>query len=124
MDRVVHFEVPFGDGDRARSFYQEAFGWQLGSIPGLDYTIATTAPTDDNGRPSEPGAINGGMFAREAPFQGPVLVLGVDNIDESLAKIEKSGGKTAIPRQPVGDMGYCAYFHDTEGNLLGLWENA
>ena len=25
--RVVHFEIPFDDGDRARAFYQEAFGW-------------------------------------------------------------------------------------------------
>ena len=24
--RVVHFEVPFSDGDRARAFYAEAFG--------------------------------------------------------------------------------------------------
>ena len=30
--RVVHFEVPFDDGDRARSFYKEAFGWQLMEI--------------------------------------------------------------------------------------------
>jgi predicted enzyme related to lactoylglutathione lyase len=27
--RVVHFEIPFDDGDRARAFYREAFGWQL-----------------------------------------------------------------------------------------------
>ena len=37
--RVVHFEVPFDDGDRARSFYKEAFGWQvmfvIGAVPGL-----------------------------------------------------------------------------------------
>jgi predicted enzyme related to lactoylglutathione lyase len=24
----------------------------------------------------------------------------------------------------VGDMGFAAYFTDTEGNLMGLWENA
>jgi predicted enzyme related to lactoylglutathione lyase len=27
--RVVHFEVPFDDGDRARAFYQNAFGWDI-----------------------------------------------------------------------------------------------
>ena len=31
--RVVHFEVPFDDGDRARSVYKEAFGWQLQTMP-------------------------------------------------------------------------------------------
>ncbi|GAA0510805.1 glyoxalase [Paractinoplanes deccanensis] len=124
MDKVVHFEVPFEDGDRARTFYREAFGWQLGSVPGMEYTMATTTDTDDQGRPTEPGAINGGMFAREQPFTGPVLIMGVDDIDDKLAQIEKAGGTVAVPRQPVGDMGYCAYFHDTEGNLLGIWQNA
>ena len=42
--RVVHFEIPFDDGDRARSFYAEAFGWELAKLPELDYTIATTGP--------------------------------------------------------------------------------
>ena len=27
--RVVHFEVPFDDAERARSFYQEVFDWQI-----------------------------------------------------------------------------------------------
>ena len=27
--RIVHFEIPFDDGDRARSFYKDAFGWKL-----------------------------------------------------------------------------------------------
>ena len=124
MDKVVHFEVPFDDGDRARAFYRDAFGWELGTLPGMPYTLATTTPTDDSGRPTEPGAINGGMFAREAPFTGPILVMGVDSIDESLAKIEKSGGVTVVPREAVGDMGFSAYFKDPEGNLLGLWETA
>jgi predicted enzyme related to lactoylglutathione lyase len=27
-------------------------------------------------------------------------------------------------RQEVGDMGYAAYFKDTEGNTMGMWQNA
>lgn len=29
-----------------------------------------------------------------------------------------------LARQPVGDMGFVAYFRDPEGNIVGLWENA
>ena len=36
----------------------------------------------------------------------------------------RHGGDVALGRQPVGDMGFTAYFTDTEGNLVGLWENA
>ena len=123
MDKVIHFEVPFEDGRRATTFYAEAFGWQLNSMPGYQYSLATTTPTDEQGRPTE-GGINGGMLARQGPITAPVITIGVDSIDDALARIEKLGGQVAIGRSPVGTMGFSAYFHDTEGNLIGLWESA
>jgi predicted enzyme related to lactoylglutathione lyase len=86
--------------------------------------MVTTSATDEQGRPTEPGAINGGMLERQGPITAPVITIGVENLDDALAQVEKLGGKVAIGRQPVGDMGYSAYFHDTEGNLIGLWQNA
>ncbi|GID27340.1 VOC family protein [Paractinoplanes brasiliensis] len=124
MNRVIHFEIPFDDGERATTFYREAFGWHLNSMPNYQYTLVTTTATDDQGRPSEPGGINGGMLSRQGPITAPVLTIEVDSIDEAAATIEKLGGKLAIGRQPVGTMGFSAYFHDTEGNLIGLWETA
>jgi predicted enzyme related to lactoylglutathione lyase len=123
MDKVIHFEVPFDDGERATAFYREAFGWDLNSMPGFQYTTVTTTPANEQGRPAEPGAINGGMLRRQGPITAPVITVGVASIDDALARVEKLGGKVAIGRQPVGTMGFSAYFHDTEGNLIGLWEN-
>src|SRR4051794_33896119 len=40
---------PYDDGDRARGFYSEAFGWQLQSMPGMDYTLVSSGPSGDNG---------------------------------------------------------------------------
>ncbi|MGI8717978.1 MAG: VOC family protein, partial [Lapillicoccus sp.] len=37
--RVVHFEIPHDDAERARSFYREAFGWDVQSLPDMGYTI-------------------------------------------------------------------------------------
>jgi predicted enzyme related to lactoylglutathione lyase len=124
MDKVVHFEVPFDDADRAHTFYREAFGWQLQGMPGMGYTMVTTTPTDGTGRPNETGGINGGMLAKQGPITAPVITVGVEDLDASLALVEKLGGKVAIGRMPVGDMGFSAYVHDTEGNLIGLWQNA
>jgi uncharacterized protein len=122
--RIVHFEIPFDDGDRARGFYQEAFGWNVQQVPEMDYTMALSGPTTEEGMPSEPGYINGGMFGRgDSPATTPVLTVDVDSIDASLEKIEKLGGSTLLARQAVGDMGFIAYFRDTEGNVLGLWES-
>ena len=123
--RVVHFEVPFEDQERASSFYSEVFGWQLQSLPEMSYVMVTTGPTaPQGGGPEEPGFVNGGMLARNAPIGGPVLVIEVDDIDEALAQVEDRGGTTVQAKVAVGDMGFSAYFKDTEGNLMGLWASA
>jgi predicted enzyme related to lactoylglutathione lyase len=123
-DRVVHFEVPFDDGNRARNFYKEIFGWQVMEMPEMNYTMVGTGPSGDNG-PTEPGYINGGMTAKDTlPSSGPVVTIGVDDIDATLIKIEETGGARLGEKVPVGEMGFAAYFRDTEGNVLGLWQNA
>jgi predicted enzyme related to lactoylglutathione lyase len=122
--RVVHFEIPFDDGDRARGFYKELFGWQVQAMPELDYTIVSTGPSGDEG-PTEPGYIGGGMISRrQAASAGPVVVVDVDSIDSTLERISGLGGSTVVGRTPVGDMGFAAYFTDPEGNVIGLWETA
>ena len=124
--KVVHFEIPFDDGDRARTFYREAFGWQVTTLPDMDYTMVTTGPSDPEKGPTEPGFINGGMFQRSEQFEGkaPNIVIDVPSIDEALRGIAAAGGKTVTEKMPVGDMGFASYFADTEGNLIGLWETA
>jgi uncharacterized protein len=123
--RVVHFEIPFDDGDRARGFYKEAFGWNLQEIPDMNYTIVTSGPATEEGRPSEPGFVNGGMLKRDlSPSGGPVVTIDVESIDAALERIQQLGGSTVVAKQEVGDMGYSAYFKDPEGNVMGLWETA
>jgi uncharacterized protein len=121
--RIVHFEIPFDDQDRASAFYEKAFGWQLATMPGMGYTLVTTGPSGDAG-PTEPGYINGGMLQRQQPITAPLVTVDVDDIDATLTTIGDLGGSTVRGREPVGDMGFAAYVTDSEGNLLGLWENA
>jgi predicted enzyme related to lactoylglutathione lyase len=121
--RVVHFEIPYDDGDRARDFYRKVFGWEVTEMPEMNYTMATSGPSGEEG-PTEPGFINGGLMQREEPFKSPNLVLDVENIEDALKAVAEAGGATVSEREPVGDMGFAAYFKDTEGNLVGLWETA
>jgi predicted enzyme related to lactoylglutathione lyase len=121
--RVVHFEIPYDDGDRARKFYADAFGWTINVIPEMHYSLVQTGPVTEEGFPTEPGYIGGGMLHRESPTDRPVITIDVEDIEEALAKIESLGGTTLVGRQDVGDMGYAAYFKDVEGNLMGLWQS-
>ena len=122
--RVVHFEIPFDDAERARGFYKDLFGWQIQEMPGMDYTIVSTGPSGEQG-PTEAGYIGGGMLARQqAATSGPVLVVDVDSIDDTLQRIGGMGGSTVVGKTPVGEMGFAAYFTDPEGNVIGLWETA
>ena len=124
MDKVVHFEIPFDDKKRAHDFYSKVFGWKLQDIPEMDYTIARTTEVDAKMMPLKTRAINGGMFKRvEGMSKTPVLVINVNNIDESLKHIEKSGGKLFSQKRNVGNMGLYALVKDTEGNIIGVWES-
>lgn len=121
--RVVHFEIPYDDGDRARAFYRAAFGWNMQGWSEGEYTLVTTGPTGETGA-TEPGYINGGMMNREGPFGSPVIVIDVADIDQTLATVTRLGGKTVQEKMPIGEMGFAAYFEDPEGNLMGLFQTA
>ena len=125
MDKVVHFEIPADDVERARKFYQEIFGWDIQKVPmpEMEYYIVTTVETDENRMPKETGAINGGMMPRQTKGEQPVIVINVPDLAGYLDKIRAAGGTVLVPTQQVGDMGLYARIQDTEGNVIGLWQD-
>jgi hypothetical protein len=123
MGKVVHFEIPADDEGRARAFYGSIFGWRLQELPEMDYTILMTTPVDQQTQlPLEPGAINGGLMKRSPDTPAPVITVDVESIDDALRRIEAAGGSTVRARTEIPGMGAFAYFKDTEGNVVGLWE--
>jgi uncharacterized protein len=127
VDKVVHFEIPVDDLGRAKEFYSSAFDWDLNDSDmggGMVYTTVRTVETDDKMMPKESGAINGGMMGRSADAKTPVITIQVDSIDDSLKKVEAGGGKVVTPRTPIPNMGAFAYFKDSEGNTMGLFERS
>lgn len=121
MDKVVHFEIPADDPERAKKFYSKVFGWNIIDVPNMNYSTIYTAKTDKKGMIAEKGAINGGMFKRRAD-EKPILTINVNSINNYLGKLRKSG-RRVMPVQKIGEMGLYARFVDSEGNVVGLWEN-
>lgn len=122
MNPVVHFELPCENRERAAQFYEAAFGWKtqmLGPEMG-DYVLVTTASTDS--RPDAPrGAINGGIFPRQADGpQHPSIVVGVDNVQEAMKKVRDAGGKVMGEPMDIPGVGRYVSFQDTEGNVNSM----
>ena len=123
MDPVVHFELPAEDRERMAAFYASAFGWQtemLGPEMG-NYTVVTTTETS-GGRPTAPGAINGGFFMRtaDAASQAPSIVIAVEDVAASLDAVTAAGGTVAGPPQEIPGIGIHGSFHDSEGNRMSV----
>ena len=63
------------------------------------------------------------MMAREGRVTHPVITVDVPDINATLKTVEGLGGAVVIPRSEIPGVGYTAYFQDSEGNVMGLWEN-
>lgn len=115
MPRVVHFEFPADDVERARKFYEDVFGWKFQKWEHEEYWLITTG--DD----SAPG-INGGMMPRQMAEQAVVNTLDVADLDAAIAKVKEAGGNIVLDKMPVPTIGWLAYFADPEGNIFGMMQ--
>ncbi|MGZ4904351.1 MAG: VOC family protein [Halobacteriota archaeon] len=114
MSKVIHFELPADDPQRAVEFYEKVFGWTITKWEGPnDYWLITAGPDD------EPG-INGAITPRNMPEQVTTDTIGVESVDDAVKKIEEAGGAVKMPKQVIPGIGYIAYCTDTEGNLFGV----
>jgi predicted enzyme related to lactoylglutathione lyase len=125
MDPVVHFEMPYDDRERMVQFYRSVFGWEL-QVLGEEtghYVLATTAKPGLRVRHDAPsGAIQGGFFPRKKdwPAQHPSIVIAVQDIHASMAKVTQAGGRTLGEPMTIPQVGEYVSFHDTEGNRVSM----
>jgi predicted enzyme related to lactoylglutathione lyase len=115
MSRVIHFEIPVDNPERASTFYKNVFGWKIEKWPGpMDYWMVYTG--DDK----TPG-INGGIMKR-GDVKTTTNTIGVESVDNAIAAVTKAGGTLVMPKTPIPTVGYFAYCLDPEGNLFGVMQ--
>ena len=117
MGRVIHFEIPADNPERAVKFYTRAFGWEIKKWEGpMEYWMVMTGPTD------QPG-IDGGVMRRSPPFNCTANTVDVASLDESMKKVVSAGGKILQPKNAVPGVGWMCYCADTEGNLFSMMQS-
>lgn len=113
--RIVWFEIPADDPDRAKKFYGKLFGWTVQPFPGVsDYWRINTHNGDSS--------LDGGMIVRKHPDQPITNYLAVPSVDRYATKIRRLGGTICKGKTAVPHMGYFAICRDTEGNEFAIWE--
>jgi len=116
MSRVIHFEIPAAEPDRAAAFYGKVFGWKFDKWAGpTEYWMVTT------GKDGTPG-INGGMLRKPGPVAVTTNTIDVESVDASVKAVVKAGGKEVAPKTTIPTVGYFAYCEDTEGNVFGVMQ--
>lgn len=124
MDPVVHFEMPYDDHARMRKFYQAAFGWATQALGGEmgNYVLASTTESDNTGRPTAPGSINGGFYPRNRdwPAQHPSVVVAVTDIAAAMKRVAAAGGQVLGEPMEIPGVGKYVSFFDTEGNRVSM----
>jgi uncharacterized protein len=124
MGRLIHFEIHADNPERAMRFYGALFGWSFTAWAGSSsyWSVRT-------GEKGEPG-IDGGLLQRRGPPPAenqPVnaypCTVGVERLDETLARVASLGGQVAVAKMPIPGVGWLAYAKDTEGNIFGLMQN-
>lgn len=117
-NHVRHFAVMADDVERAGRFYQGAFGWSFEPWGPPDFYLIRTGTEGDRG-------LQGALQRRQAPLDGSgargfECAIGVDDLDAALDLITRHGGKVVSAPYTIEGVGRLAFFHDTEGNRVGV----
>ena len=110
---ITHIDIPVTDLAKASTFYSTLFGWQIAEVPGFEGYPMWQAPNKISG---------GGLAPRSEGFEQPRSYVEVDSIDDTLAKVEASGGTVLMAKSPITDTSWWAIFEDPDGNHIGLYE--
>lgn len=119
MENIISwFEIPVIDFDRAVNFYSNILGVTLDSQELSGYKMAFFRVDE--------GGISGALVKGEGyvpSVDGAVIYLnGGEDLDMVLSGVERAGGKVIMPKKLISEeIGYYAFFTDTEGNKLGLF---
>ncbi|MBK7442380.1 MAG: VOC family protein [Bacteroidetes bacterium] len=116
------FEISVTDISRAKKFYESIFGIQMHQEEMMGMQMAYFPYEDMNGK------VAGALVQSEnhiPSMDGAKIYLnGNPDLDNALSKVEAAGGQIIMPKTFIADnVGYMAFFIDSEGNNVALHSN-
>ena len=123
MDSSVNilnwFEISVSDIARAKKFYETIFSVKMDEMEMMGMKMAMF-PYD-----MLSGKLSGSLVQSDMHKPGAdgvkIYFNGNPDLDTALSKVEAAGGKVLMPKGKISeDIGYMAFFMDTEGNSVAL----
>jgi predicted enzyme related to lactoylglutathione lyase len=112
---ICHVEFATGNIEKARSFYENVFGWEISHMPNSNYARF------ELGREVSGGLVQSNIVI--PPYT--IVYISTDDITETLEKVKENGGKVILDRTAVDSEakgGWFAFFADLDDNLIGLYQ--
>ncbi len=113
MPRVVHFELPADDLQRAASFYEEVFGWTTSDM-GPEYGGYRIFNRGETGIAGLMTLADDSTPAHWQPY------VAVDDPDRTTAKATELGGSALTEPMDVPNVGRIAVLRDPQGAAFGV----
>ncbi len=115
LPKVIHFEIPADNPERAVAFYEKAFGWKAQKYGTINYYLVTAGEEEEVG-------INGAISERSQTNPATTNTISVEIYEESVERIKQAGGEILMPKTVVQGVGYMTYCKDSEGNIFGIMQ--
>ncbi len=117
LPRVVYFEIPVRDLNRAIAFYSKTLGVTL-ERQTIDGHAMALFP-DDGMSEGATGALAHGE-SYEPSLNGTRVYFATPDLDATLRRALQAGGRLLYPKTDLGSLGYVAEVEDSEGNRIAL----
>lgn len=119
---LASFAIHADDVQRAKTFYENVFGWRFEAWGPPGFFLIATGDEDSPGvqrilharqESRAGGGSNGGALNGIEP------TFAVDDLEAVETAVVGAGGTITVPRSPIPTVGTLIRFLDTEGNDIG-----
>ena len=114
---VGWFEMPVKELKRAKAFYEHVFEAKL-EVEKMGTCRMAFFPMKDKTYGTAGALVEG--EGHKPAATGALLYFMVKDIEATLARAVKKGGRTLLPNTTIGEYGFIGWFRDSEGNRVGL----
>lgn len=119
VNAINWFEISVSDIARAKKFYEAVFNITMDEMEMMGMKMAFFPGEQGNGKVS--GGLVEGEGYKPSADGTKIYFNGNPDLSVALSRVEAAGGQVLMPKTHITpEIGYMAFFMDSEGNAMAL----